>query len=76
MHTQISHLDWVPAEQQEITKAFRRRCASYESMEEQVVNDGVKRIDYLRGKTWFRGLVPTAESNTVKLVLTCVRGRG
>ena len=68
MHTPIYHPDWaslVPAEQQEIRRAFRRRCTSYRSTEEQVV----KRVDYLRGKTWFRGLVPTAESHTMKLVL-------
>jgi len=72
MHKRISHVDWArlhPVESQAITKAFSRRCASFGPMESQARNDGVKRVDYLRGKVWFRGLVPTPEANTMRLIL-------
>lgn len=73
LHTRISHQDWArlnPTEENAITRAFSRRCASFGSLELQARNDGVKRVDFLRGKVWFRGLVPTAEKNTMKMILS------
>ena len=73
LHKRITHVDWVALNTEEahaITRAFQTRCASCGSAELAAIarNDGVKRVDYLREKIWFRGLVPL-DGNVMKMVL-------
>ncbi|KAJ7607135.1 hypothetical protein DFH06DRAFT_1066802 [Mycena polygramma] len=71
LHERISHADWETLseeDRQAVTKAFTKRCRA-EAVRSRVPpphlrdrevaarNDGVKRVDFLLGKTVFKGLV-------------------
>ncbi|KAJ7093507.1 hypothetical protein C8R44DRAFT_860645 [Mycena epipterygia] len=71
MHQRITHADWAtlsPDDEQAVTKAFTHRCrgeavrsgvqpAHLRDREVAERNQGVKRVDFLLGKTVFKGLV-------------------
>jgi hypothetical protein len=38
--------------------AYTRRCRAMPSTELTLRNQGVKKVDFLLGKKWFKGLVP------------------
>jgi len=72
LHQRISHIDWSKlskSEEHAVTKAYTQRCASFGSMEAAERSQGVKKVDFLLGKVWFRGLVPTAQQDTMRLIL-------
>ncbi|KAJ7830034.1 hypothetical protein B0H13DRAFT_1564816, partial [Mycena leptocephala] len=71
LHQRISHADWAtlgPDEEVAVTRAFAQRCrgeaarsgvppAQLRDREVAERNLGVKRVDFLRGKTVFKGLL-------------------
>ncbi|KAJ7673234.1 hypothetical protein DFH06DRAFT_59060 [Mycena polygramma] len=71
LHERISHVDWETLsehDRQAVTKTFTQRCRAEAERsgvppphlrdgEVAVRNDGVKRVDFLLGKTAFKGLV-------------------
>ncbi|KAF9050561.1 hypothetical protein BJ165DRAFT_1342478 [Panaeolus papilionaceus] len=61
MQMRISHQDWArldPRLRHMVTRAFTERCAVMPDNEVglSVRNQGVKRLDFLLGKVWFKGL--------------------
>jgi len=81
MHQRISHSDWgrlSMAEEAAVSRAFTRRCrtesmrhnATYHSdIELPERQQGVKVVDFLLGRTMFRGLV-RSEDGCVKMVVS------
>ncbi|KDQ54281.1 hypothetical protein JAAARDRAFT_38441 [Jaapia argillacea MUCL 33604] len=60
LQTQITHLDWAKlnmSQEMEISRAYRRRCKTFPSVEQFEASQGVRRVDYLGKKVCFRGLV-------------------
>ncbi|KAF7325755.1 hypothetical protein MKEN_00426000 [Mycena kentingensis (nom. inval.)] len=84
LHTRISHADWAtldPAAEQAVTRAFAARCHNeaaksgapmhaMSDVEHAVRSQGVKRVDFLLGRTVLRGLVkhPGDPEGVVRLV--------
>jgi len=72
MHRRISHRDWAKlnsGEERAITKAFTKRCGLSEHERAQ----GVKRVDFLQGKTRLVGLLRSGAEDgweVMRLVLT------
>ncbi|KAF5367086.1 hypothetical protein D9758_003973 [Tetrapyrgos nigripes] len=74
LHTRISQLDWAKltlAEETAVAKVFTKRCKAVGSLEavERERAEGVKRIDFLLGKVWFKGLVMDWNDGVMKLVV-------
>ncbi|KAF8551800.1 hypothetical protein OG21DRAFT_1512346 [Imleria badia] len=62
LHRQITHQDWAQlgvSEETAIARAYTRRCKSVPSSAQVEANRGVKRIDYLKERHVFRGLIRT-----------------
>ncbi|KAF8997826.1 hypothetical protein BDQ17DRAFT_1248084, partial [Cyathus striatus] len=60
LHTSIVQPDWDELssnQQKEVNKAYLKRCRNAGTAEEMFKRQGVKRIDFLCDKIWFRGLV-------------------
>jgi len=81
MHQRISHSDWgrlSMSEEAQVSRAFTQRCRT-ESMRHAATSQldvelperqqGVKVVDFLLGKTMFRGLV-RSEDGCVKMILS------
>ena len=69
LQTRVTHEEWGKlneAEETEVARAFTRRYKAYAPTEAQVKRDGVKRIDYLKRNTWFKGLVWMSPDNGVE----------
>jgi len=61
LHEQITHDDWrmLPAEKESaVSRAFTKRCKLLPQEEDSEIKRGVKRVDFLLNKVWFKGLVP------------------
>jgi hypothetical protein len=73
LHERISHTDWARLDDKKkykISQAYTARCASAPSMEHLLKSDGVKKVDYLLDKLWFRGLIKTHDGpDVLKLVV-------
>lgn len=72
LQTRISYSDWAklnPVQETLITRAFTQRCAAFGPMANEERKKGVRRVDFLIGKVWFRGLVPTTEPGVLKMIL-------
>ncbi|KAF9232431.1 hypothetical protein BU15DRAFT_10476, partial [Melanogaster broomeanus] len=66
LHRQITHQDWAQlslSEETAIARAYTRRRKSVPSAAQEQASQGVKRIDYLREKHIFRGLVGTHDED-------------
>jgi len=60
----ISQMDWAqlsPEEEKEIGRAYTQRCKALGSLAAVESSHGVKRIDYARGKVWFKGFTRAGE---------------
>lgn len=80
LQQRISQVDWKrlnPSEKVAVSKAYTRRCDTFQSVEHLERNQGVRRVDYLLGKNLFVGLVPAGSSQDgyekVKLVTRSTR---
>ncbi|KAF8729330.1 hypothetical protein AX14_006270 [Amanita brunnescens Koide BX004] len=74
LHQQITHVDWARLDtrkQVKITQAYTARCKSAPTMESLLKSHGVKRVDYLLDKVWFKGLIRTRNGpEELKLVIS------
>ncbi|KAL1742618.1 hypothetical protein HDZ31DRAFT_42821 [Schizophyllum fasciatum] len=74
LHRRISHADWealTMAQEREVTRAFYKRIsrASGRAQQEAIKQQGVLHVDFLLGKTWFKGLVRSGNSwDTMRLI--------
>lgn len=63
LQRQITHVDWARlsrADEVEVARAYTRRCKTFPSAEAFEVSQGVRRVDYLRDRYMFKGLVRTS----------------
>ncbi|TFK20068.1 hypothetical protein FA15DRAFT_673855 [Coprinopsis marcescibilis] len=72
-HQMITQAEWSElssSEEREVTHAYRKRCKSMGvGVQGFWESQGVKRVDYLREKSWFRGLIRTGQSlNELRLI--------
>jgi len=75
LHERITHAEWEdtdPAKRSKVNEAYLRRCKSEGPTEqERLKNDGVKKVDYLLDKIWFKGLIRTgAGREMLKLMVS------
>jgi hypothetical protein len=74
LNERITQADWARLDDKKkykISQAYTTRCASSPSMEHLLKSDGVKKVDYLLDKVWFRGLMKTHDGPEVlKLVVS------
>jgi hypothetical protein len=74
LQEQITHVDWArvePRRQTKITHAYTARCQSAPTMESLLKSQGVKKVDYLLDKVWFKGLTRSSEGpDVLKLVVS------
>ncbi|KAK7454453.1 hypothetical protein VKT23_011209 [Stygiomarasmius scandens] len=72
LHTRISHSDWARLNLQEETRVARvytKRCKATGSLEAVERAQGVKRVDFLLGKVYFRGLVMDWANGVMKMIV-------
>ena len=65
LHVGISHVDWAKlstGEETQVARAYTRRCRTAASQEMMVRAQGVKKVDFLLDKVWFKGLLRIGES--------------
>jgi hypothetical protein len=69
----ISQYDWAALsleQERAVSKAYTKRCKAMASTT-MIRNEGVKRVDFLRGKVWFRGLARVGEGlENLKLIVS------
>ncbi|RDB26895.1 hypothetical protein Hypma_005171 [Hypsizygus marmoreus] len=76
MHKKISHADWAKLDRHEeiaVSTAYTQRCKAVGSTAEHERAQGVKRVDFLLGRTRMRGLVRVGRVEgweTMKLIVT------
>lgn len=71
LHQRISHLDWGKLSismETAVSRTYGRRCKQMGSLQMVERANGVKRVDFLLGRSWFRGLVPMG-GDVVKLIV-------
>jgi len=70
LRRQITHDDWYQLssfKHDAVTRAYYRRCRSVPSMQAQEVGQGVKRVDYLKERYMFAGLIKAFDEDGWKL---------
>lgn len=69
----ITQYDWAALsveQERAVSKAYTRRCKAMASTT-MIRNEGVKRVDFLLGKVWFRGLARVGEGlENLKLIVS------
>ncbi|CAA7271776.1 unnamed protein product [Cyclocybe aegerita] len=72
LQKQISQQDWAslpPELEHEVAKAYTKRCKSFAPGELTLLNQGVKQVDFLKGRVWFKGLLKAPDGSLhMKLV--------
>lgn len=74
LHRRISHSEWASltmAQEKNVTRAFYKRIsrAGSPAQQEYAKQQGVLRVDFLLGRTWFKGLVRSGNSwDTMRLI--------
>ena len=66
LHKRISQYDWAqlpPEHEYQVSKAYTKRCKTMGPDQLKHRNQGVKQVDFLMGKTKFRGLVKVGDSH-------------
>ncbi|KZV68770.1 hypothetical protein PENSPDRAFT_507586 [Peniophora sp. CONT] len=69
LQTQITHDEWArltPAQEVEVSRSYTRRYKAYAPAEFEVRRGGVRRVDYLGRKCFFKGLVMLTPENGVE----------
>ncbi|THU95295.1 hypothetical protein K435DRAFT_133195 [Dendrothele bispora CBS 962.96] len=80
LQTRITHQDWARLNSQAesmVTKAYRKRCKAVGSTGvigstaavEAALAQGVKRVDFLLGKVWFKGCIMDWERGVMRLII-------
>jgi len=57
-------MDWArltPTEETEVARVYTKRCKGFGVSEMLQRSQGVKRVDFLLGKVWFKGLTRQVE---------------
>jgi len=73
LQERITHGDWARLDHRKRTKvsqAFTARCQSAPTMQEVLRSEGVKKVDYLHERIWFKGLLRTSDPEVLKLVVS------
>jgi hypothetical protein len=68
LHRKISHEDWgrlSELQERDVTHAYVRRCRASGS-DWAMRQEGVKRVDFLLGNTWFKGFTWLQSENEIK----------
>ncbi|KIM49204.1 hypothetical protein M413DRAFT_438369 [Hebeloma cylindrosporum] len=60
--TQTSWASLTPQQEHMVGVAYTKRCRAMPSAELALRNKGVKKVDFLLGKKWFKGLVPIGDN--------------
>jgi len=72
LHLGITQQDWAelsPEQERAVSRAYTKRCKALGSTT-MIRNEGVRRVDYLLGKIWFRGLARVGEGlENLKIIL-------
>ncbi|KAK7453961.1 hypothetical protein VKT23_011473 [Stygiomarasmius scandens] len=80
LHTRITRVDWAKLTSEEeaaVSKAYRKRCnaagststiGSREAVQAELVQ-GVKRVDFLLERIWFKGCVMDLERGIMRLIV-------
>lgn len=69
--TQTSWASLTPQQEHMVGVAYTKRCRAMPSAELALRNKGVKKVDFLLGKKWFKGLVPVGDDlETLRLHVT------
>ncbi|KAF9567559.1 hypothetical protein CPC08DRAFT_703093 [Agrocybe pediades] len=73
MQRRISQSFWAtldPRQEYAVSKAYTKRCKANPWMEMTIMNQGVKQVDFLHGKVYFKGLLRTGSAGfgTMKLI--------
>ncbi|KIK68517.1 hypothetical protein GYMLUDRAFT_722020 [Collybiopsis luxurians FD-317 M1] len=72
LHTRITHADFNRlslTQERAVTKAYLKRCRHAGSFEAAERAQGVKRVDYLLDRKWFRGCVLDWDAGVFRLVV-------
>jgi len=73
LHLGITQYDWASLsleQERAVSRAYTKRCKAMASTT-MIRNEGVKRVDFLLGKVWFRGLARVGEGlETLKLIVS------
>lgn len=72
LHTRITHADFSRlslSQEKAVTRAYRKRCRATGSFEAAELAQGVKRVDYLLDRKWFRGCILDWNTAVFKLVV-------
>ncbi|KAI0034859.1 hypothetical protein K488DRAFT_17661, partial [Vararia minispora EC-137] len=75
LHKQITHDEWhrlSPAQEIDVSRAYTRRYKAYSPVEYELRRAGVKRIDFLGKRVFFRGLTwlsPEAGVERMRLIV-------
>jgi len=72
LHLGIRQYDWAglsPEQERAVSRAYTKRVKALGSTT-MIRNEGVRRVDYLLGKVWFRGLARVGEGlETLKIIV-------
>ncbi|KAF9078749.1 hypothetical protein BDP27DRAFT_1412694 [Rhodocollybia butyracea] len=72
LHTRITHADFnclSLSQERAVTKAYTKRCRAAGAFEATERAQGVKRVDYLVDRKWFRGCILDWEAGVFKLIV-------
>ncbi|KAJ4488639.1 hypothetical protein C8R41DRAFT_405609 [Lentinula lateritia] len=72
LHQRITHDDFNRlslSQERAVTKAYYRRCRAAGSFETAERGQGVKRVDYLLDRKWFRGCILDWDAGVFRLVV-------
>jgi hypothetical protein len=73
LNQKISHVDWARltlSEETAVSRAYARRCRAAGSVEMLERSQGVRRVDFLLERVWFKGLIRSGDGwEGMKMIL-------
>ncbi|KAH9948818.1 hypothetical protein B0H21DRAFT_216154 [Amylocystis lapponica] len=78
LQQKISHVDWARlsrSEEVDIARAYTRRCKTFPSAEAFEASQGVRRVDYLKDRYMFKGLMRSSSDGRFEHVKLLVGKR-